>query len=285
MIFGTGLVKTVEDFGSQGEWPAHQALLDYLAVDFVESGWNVKALLKKIVLSESYRQSSRVTPELLEKDPENRLLARASRTRLAPEMIRDSALAVSGLLVEKQGGPSVKPYQPAGLWQELFGGGGYVQDHGEGLYRRSLYTFWKRTIAPPNMTNFDSPNRETCTVRENRTNTPLQALTLMNETGSLEASRKLAERLQREAPGPADAKIDLAYRLVLSRPAKAAEVTLLRQTFERSLERYRKNPKDADAILDQGEAPWPRKMARPELAAWTTVANLILNLDEAVTKQ
>ncbi len=285
MIFGTGLVKTVEDFGSQGEWPAHQALLDYLAVDFVESGWDVKALLKKIVLSESYRQSSRVTPELLEKDPENRLLARAPRTRLAPEMIRDSALAVSGLLVEKQGGPSVKPYQPAGLWQELFGGGGYVQDHGEGLYRRSLYTFWKRTIAPPNMTNFDSPNRETCTVRENRTNTPLQALTLMNETGFLEASRKLAERLQREAPGPAEAKIDLAYRLVLSRPAKAAEVTLLRQTLERSLERYRKNPKDADAILDQGEAPWPRKMARSELAAWTTVANLILNLDEAVTKQ
>jgi hypothetical protein len=285
MIFGIGLVKTVEDFGSQGEWPTHQALLDQLAVEFMESGWDVKALLKKIVISETYRQSSRVTPELLEKDPENRLLARAPRTRLAPEMIRDNALAVSGLLVNKQGGPSVKPYQPPGLWQELFGGGGYIQDHGDKLYRRSLYTFWKRTIAPPNMTNFDSPSRETCTVRENRTNTPLQALTLMNETGFLEASRKLAERLLREAPASADAKFDLAYRLVLSRSAKPQETTLLRQALDRALNRYQKHPKDADALLDQGESPLPRKYARPELAAWTTIANLILNLDEAVTKQ
>jgi hypothetical protein len=200
-------------------------------------------------------------------------------------MIRDNALAVSGLLVEHQGGPSVKPYQPPGLWQELFGGGGYVQDHGDKLYRRSLYTFWKRTIAPPNMTNFDSPNRETCTVRENRTNTPLQALTLMNETMFLEASRKLAERLLREAPATPDAKIDLAYRLVLSRSAKPKESTLLRQALERSLARYKQHPKDADALLDQGESALPRKYPRTELAAWTTVANLILNLDEAVTKQ
>lgn len=285
MIFGVGLVKTVEDFGSQGEWPTHQALLDYLAVDFMESGWNVKALFKKVVLSETYRQSSRVTPELLEKDPENRLLARAPRTRLAPEMIRDNALAIAGLLVEKQGGASVKPYQPPGLWQELFGGGGYVQDHGEGLYRRSLYTFWKRTIAPPSMTNFDSPNRETCTVRENRTNTPLQALTLMNEVSFLEASRKLAERMLREAPSSPDAKIDLAYRLVLSRPAKPNEAELLRKSFERNVERYKKSPKDADLLLDQGESPLPRRVARTELAAWTNIANLILNLDEAVTKQ
>lgn len=285
MLFGHGLVKTVEDFGSQGEWPVHQALLDYLAVDFMESGWDVKALLMKIVMSETYRQSSRVSPEMWEKDPENRLLARAPRLRLAPEMIRDHALAVSGLLVEKQGGPSVKPYQPPGLWQELFGGGGYVQDHGENLYRRSLYTFWKRTIAPPNMTNFDSPNRETCTVRENRTNTPLQALTLMNETGFLEASRKLAERLLREAPASTPARLQLAYRLVLSRSPKASEVTLLQQALERAQARYQANPRQADALLDQGEAPLPRKVARPELAAWTTIANLILNLDEAVTKQ
>jgi hypothetical protein len=285
MIFGTGLVKTVEDFGSQGELPVHQALLDWLAVDFIESGWDTKALLKKIVSSETYRQSSRVTPELLDKDPENRLLARAPRLRLGPEMIRDQALAVAGLLVEKQGGPSVKPYQPPGLWQELFGGGGYTQDHGENLYRRSLYTFWKRTIAPPSMVNFDSPNRETCTVRENRTNTPLQALTLMNEVSFLEASRKLAERLLREGPPAFEGKLDLAYRLAVSRPVRAAEVALLRAAWEKSLARYRANRADAVALLDQGEATLPRKIALPELAAWTTVANLILNLDEAVTKQ
>ena len=153
-----------EDFGSQGEWPVHPELLDWLAVEFMDSGWNVKALQKTIVMSATYRQSSKVTPELLQKDPENRLLARGPRLRFGPEMIRDQALALAGLLVEKLGGPSVKPYQPPGLWQELGGGKGYEQDKGEGLYRRSLYTYWKRTVAPPFMVNFDSPNREVCTV-------------------------------------------------------------------------------------------------------------------------
>ena len=160
--FGFGIVKTVDDFGAQGEFPVHPELLDWLAVEFMESGWDVKALQKTIVMSAAYRQASRVTPELLQKDPDNRLLARGPRFRLGPEVIRDQALAVSGLLVEKVGGPSVKPYQPAGLWQELGGGSGYKQDQGEGLYRRSLYSYWKRTVAPPFMVNFDSPNREQC---------------------------------------------------------------------------------------------------------------------------
>jgi len=282
MIFGLGIVKTVEDFGSQGEWPAHQELLDTLAVDFVASGWNVKTLLKQIVMSDTYRQSSKLTPELLAKDPENRLFARAPRFRLSPEMIRDNALAVSGLLVEKQGGPSVKPYQPAGLWQELAGGGGYPQDHGDALYRRSLYTFWKRTVAPPSMMNFDSPSREACTVRETRTNTPLQALNLMNDVTFLEAARKLAERILREG---GNQPLDYAYQIVLSRKPTAKEAQLLNAARDRFLTRYQQHPKEADAFLDQGEAPLPRTLSRPTLAAWTQVSSLILNLDETITRQ
>ncbi|MDX2267243.1 MAG: DUF1553 domain-containing protein [Bryobacter sp.] len=284
MLFGIGLVKTVEDFGSQGELPVHQELLDWLAVDFQESGWNTKALLKQIVMSETYQQSSQVKPAMLEKDPENRLLARAPRLRLSPEMIRDQALYASGLLVEKQGGPSVKPYQPPGLWQELFGGGGYTQDHGVGLYRRSLYTFWKRTIAPPTMVTFDSPSRESCTVRETRTNTPLQALTLMNEVSFLEASRKLAERVMAQR-GDFSARATELWLRVLSRPPKAKELAALEKAYQRNYARYRKNPADAYALLDQGEATLPRKGDKAELAAWTLLSSMALNLDEAVTKQ
>ncbi|MBM3761580.1 MAG: DUF1553 domain-containing protein [Acidobacteria bacterium] len=282
MLYGIGIVKTVEDFGSQGEWPLHQDLLDTLAVDFVDSGWNVKQLLKQIVMSRTYRQSSRVTPDLLAKDPENRLFARAPRLRLSPEMIRDNALALSGLLVEKQGGPSVKPYQPTGLWQELSGGGGYPQDHGDALYRRSLYTFWKRTIAPPSMMNFDSPSREACTVRETRTNTPLQALNLMNDVTFLEASRKLAERILKESPSSG---IDRAYEIVLNRKPTAKERELITQSLNRFEQRYKANPKEANQLLDQGEAPLPRKLNRPTLAAWTQISSLLLNLDETITRQ
>ena len=203
-FFGFGIVKTVDDFGAQGEFPVHPELLDWLATEFMESGWDVKAIQKTIVMSAAYRQASRVTPELLQKDPDNRLLARGPRFRLGPEVIRDQALAVSGLLVEKIGGPSVKPYQPAGLWQELGGGSGYKQETGEGLYRRTLYTYWKRTVAPPFMVNFDSPNREQCTVFENRTNSPLQALELMNDVTFLEAARKLAERMMTEGGASAE---------------------------------------------------------------------------------
>ena len=199
MYFGAGIVKTIEDFGVQGEWPSHPELLDWLATEFIRTGWDVKAMQKLIVTSATYRQSSKVTPELLQRDPENRLLARGPRFRLPAEMIRDQALYAAGLLVEKLGGPSVKPYQPAGLWKEqAMQDMDYVQSKGEDLYRRSLYTFWKRTIPPPMMTNFDAAGRESCVVRETRTNTPLQALNLMNDVTFVEAARFIGQRMMKE---------------------------------------------------------------------------------------
>lgn len=285
MYFGTGLVKTVEDLGSQGEWPVHQDLLDWLAVEFMDSGWDVRAMQKKIVMSATYRQTSRTTPEMLQRDPENRLLARGPRLRLGPEMIRDQALAASGLLVEKVGGPSVKPYQPAGLWQELAGGKGYEPDKGEGLYRRSLYSFWKRTSPPPFMVNFDSPNRETCTVRETRTDTPLQALDLMNDESFLEASRKFGERLMKEGGTSPEQRIDYAYRLMLARAPKPSEKQVMLQALDTFDARYRKDPKSATDFLAYGPSPRDPKLNPADLAAYTAVASLLLNLDETVTKQ
>ncbi|MGA7410121.1 MAG: DUF1553 domain-containing protein, partial [Bryobacteraceae bacterium] len=283
--FGFGIVKTVDDFGSQGEWPVHPELLDWLATEFVENGWNVKAIQKLIVTSATYRQVAKVTPELLEKDPDNRLLARGPRVRLGPEVIRDQALEASGLLTEKLGGPSVKPYQPPGLWQELADGTGYIQDKGPDLYRRSLYTYWKRTVAPPFMTNFDSPNREVCTVYENHTNTPLQALDLMNDIAFLEASRKLAERLVVEGGSTPDQRIDYGFRLLLARRAKPAEQKILQQTLAGFESNYRQNPKAAEQYLSYGESPRMTNLDPVELAAYTGVASLLLNLDETITKE
>jgi hypothetical protein len=285
MYFGTGLVKTVQDFGSQGDWPAHLDLLDWLACEFMDGGWNVKALQKIIVMSATYRQASAVTPELAQRDPENRLLARGPRLRLGPEIIRDQALAVSGLLVEKMGGPSVKPYQPPGLWQELAGGDGYKRDTGEGLYRRSLYTYWKRTVAPPFMVNFDSPNRETCTVRETRTNTPLQALDLMNEVTFVEAARKLAERMMMEGGKQPRERVEFGYELALARPPKPAEMQVLLDTLDGFEARYRTDRKSAKEFLKHGDSPQDIKADARELAAYASIASLILNLDETVTKQ
>lgn len=285
MLFGTGLVKTVEDFGSQGDWPLHRELLDWLAVAFMESGWDVKHLLKTIVMSATYRQSSAVSRELLEKDPENRLLARGPRVRLSPEMIRDQALAASGLLVEKVGGPSVKPYQPPGLWQELHGGKGYTQDSGEGLYRRTLYTYWKRTVAPPSMINFDSPSREVCVVRESRTNTPLQALNLMNDVTYIEAARKLAERMLREGGTTPEARIGWVYRVVLARAPTSRETELLDNAWRRFHGYYQSNRREALRYLSQGESARDPKLDVRELAAYTGVASLLLNLDETITKE
>jgi hypothetical protein len=285
MYFGTGLVKTVEDFGSQGEAPANVELLDWLATEFVQSGWNVKALQKTIVMSATYRQSSRITPELLQRDPENRLLARGPRFRLPSEMIRDQALAVSGLLVEKIGGPSVKPYQPPGLWQELAGGKGYKADHGEGLYRRSLYTYWKRTVAPPSMVTFDSPTRESCTVREVRTNTPLQALDLMDDVAYVEAARKLAERMMLEGGQVAASRIDFGYRLLLARSPKAREAEVMASTLDRFVRRYKADRESALAFISEGESARNAGLGVPELAAYAQLASLLLNLDETVTKE
>jgi hypothetical protein len=249
MIFGAGLVRTVEDFGSQGEWPHHPELLDWLAVDFLDSGWNIQHVLKTILLSETYRQESLLTRELAERDPENRLYARGPRVRLAAEMIRDQALFASGLLVEKFGGPSVNPYQPPGLWQELAGGQGYEPDKGEGLWRRSLYTYWRRTIQPPSMVTFDSPTRETCVVRETRTNTPLQALNLMNDPTYLEAARRLGQRMAADTD-----PIAAGFRLLLARDPLPRERDILMAAFDRFRD-------------------------------WTPVASLLLNLDETVTKE
>ncbi|MGH9631720.1 MAG: DUF1553 domain-containing protein [Bryobacteraceae bacterium] len=283
--FGYGLVKTVEDFGSQGEWPIHQDLLDWLATEFMDNGWDMKALQKTIVMSATYRQSSRVTPELLKRDPENRLYARGPRVRLPAEMIRDQALAVSGLLVEELGGPSVKPYQPPGLWQELAGGKGYERDEGDSLYRRSLYTYWKRTVAPPSMITFDSPTRETCIVRSNRTNTPLQALNLMNDVTYVEASRKMAERMMTEAGPGATERIVRGYRLVLGRAPKPKEREVLMRAFGHFEKRYAADREAALELLSEGGSPRNESLDPSELAAYASVASLILNLDEAITKE
>src|SRR6185295_6619450 len=226
-IFGIGIVSTSEEFGSQGEQPFHPELLDWLATELVRLKWDMKAFVKMLVMSSAYQQSAKATPTLLESDPENRLLARGPRVRLSAEMIRDQALAVSGLLVEKLGGPSVKPYQPKGLWKDLSSEADYMQDEGEKLYRRSLYTFWKRTISPPTMVTFDAAGRETCSVRPSRTSTPLQALTLMNEITFVEAARALAQQMMTIGRGTPEERIGFAFRLATSRSPTDVELKVL----------------------------------------------------------
>lgn len=298
MVFGTGLVKTSEDFGSQGELPSHPELLDWLAADFMESGWDVRRLMRMYVTSSAYRQHSAVTPDLLSRDPENRLLARGTRYRLQAEMIRDQALAASGLLNPKVGGQSVSPYQPAGLWEELMSRGDgakwsaqvYVQSKGEDLYRRTMYTFWKRTSPPPTLSTFDAPDRETCTVRRARTNTPLQALILMNDPTYVETARKLAERLLTEpaaagrAAGSDEDRITFAFRQVLARSPKQAEIAVLQSVIDKQRPKFAADPAAAAKLLSVGESPRNEKLDAAELAAWTTVCSVILNLDEAVTR-
>ncbi|MCX7701287.1 MAG: PSD1 and planctomycete cytochrome C domain-containing protein [Gemmataceae bacterium] len=291
MFFGTGLVKTSEDFGTQGEYPSHPELLDWLAVEFRESGWDVKRLVKMIVMSAAYRQDSRVRPEHLQKDPENRLLARASRLRLQAEFIRDQALAVSGLLNGEIGGRSVFPYQPPGLWEELMSRADganwtaqtYTPSHGKDLYRRTMYTFWKRTCPPPTLATFDAPDREVCTVRRPRTNTPLQALILMNDPTYVEASRKLAERLLREADST-DERIRLAFRLCTGRLPNEQEFSILQRLFEDRRTKYRQDREAALKLLSVGESPRDEALPFEELAAWSSLASVILNLDETITR-
>ncbi len=282
-FFGTGLVKTVEDFGSQGEWPSNPELLDWLATEFMRSGWDTKSVIRTIVTSATYRQSVKGSPELIARDPENRLLARASRRRLPAESVRDQALAISGLLVEKIGGPSVKPYQPAGLWSELSGKEDYQQDHGANLYRRSIYTYWKRAVPPPVMMLFDSAGRETCTVRETRTDTPLQALTLMNDVTYFEAARVLAERMLTEGGTTAEARIDFAFRLATAHQPSPQKVALLLGSFHHYSDVYLTDPKAARSLLKAGEHPIAKDSDVSRLAAYTMIASMILNLDEVVT--
>lgn len=283
--FGVGLVKTVEDFGSQGEWPQNLDLLDWLATEFVRAGWDMKAIQKTIVMSATYRQVSRTTPEIEQRDPENRLLARGPRARLSAEMVRDQALAVSGLLVEKIGGPSVKPYQPAGLWKELSGGDDYKPDTGQGLHRRSLYTYWKRTSPPPMMMNFDAAGREACVVRDLRTNTPLQSLNLMNDVTFLEAARKMAERMMREGGATPAQRIAYGFELTTAREPNRRESEILQSSLSYYLDAFKTDPATAAKYLAQGEAPRDRSLDARELAAYTTLASMLLNLDAAVTKE
>lgn len=282
-FFGVGLVKTAEDFGSQGEWPSHPELLDGLAVDFRESNWDVKRLVKLIVLSKTYQQSSAASPADYKQDPENRLLARGPRFRLDAESLRDQALAVSGLLVEKVGGPGVKPPQPSGLWKAVGYSGSntvrFVPDKGpDKVHRRSLYTFWKRTSPPVQM--IDAPSRESCVVRRERTNTPLHALMFMNDPQFVEAARNFAENfMDREDGEIPTALLDRA----LARPPSAEELAILGDDFGQHLAHYQKNPEDAKALIAIGDSP--STSDQPErLAAWTMVASLVLNLDEFVTK-
>lgn len=293
LFFGAGLVETVEDFGSQGQWPSHLELLDWLAAEFQGSGdatgWDVKHLHRLVVTSTTYRQSSKLTPELQERDPQNKLLARGPRFRLQAEMIRDYALQIAGLLGDRIGGPSVSPYQPAGLWDDVavgadYEGTVYRQDKGEGLYRRSMYTFWKRTCPPPGLNTFDAPEREVCTARRSRTNTPLQALVLMNDPTYLEAARKLAERTMRAAGSSADQDVAYAFRLALSRSPTPQEASVLLKLYEQRLKKFQQDPTAAKALLSIGESPHDGSLPEAELAAWTSVMSVLLNLDEAITK-
>ena len=282
----------MSDFGAQGEWPSHPELLDWLAVEFRESGWDVKHLARLIVTSAAYRQSARVTPELKERDPYNRLYARGPRFRLSAEEIRDAALAMSGLLSPKIGGPSASPYQPDGLWQELssrkdsgnWTAQVFTQSHGADLYRRSMYTFWKRTCPPPQMQTFDAPDRETCTVNRERTNTPLQALVLLNDPTYVEAARILAERMMTQGGATPAERIRFAFRLATARPPTERETAVLTELFQKQKIRYAASRDEALKLLGNGETKRNAALDPAELAAWTNVASTILNLDETVTK-
>ena len=286
LLFGKGLVKTVSDLGTQGDWPTHPELLDWLATDFVKHGWDVKRTLKQMVMSATYRQSSRITRELFAQDRSNALLARGPRFRLQGEFVRDNALAVSGLLVRKIGGPSVKPYQPPGLWNEVSLGGNvrFRQDKGEGLYRRSMYTYWKRSAPAPTMTIFDAPTREKCLVERPRTNTPLQALTTLNDPQFVEASRHLAERMMKEGGNLPKDRVAFGYQLVAARTPKALVSQILSSAFNEEFEHYKKNPEAAAKLLAAGDSKRDESLNPAEHAAWTIVASMLLNLDEVITR-
>jgi len=288
-LFGVGLVKSVEDFGTQGEWPSHPEVLDTLARDFVDGGWNVKGFFKSVVLSSTYRQTSDASPELYARDPENRLLARGPRVRLTSEQIRDQALAVSGLLAEKIGGPSVRPYQPESLYKGIVVDAPYPSTtwelgKGDEIYRRSLYTFWKRTVPHPAMLTFDSPDREFCSARRSRTNTPLQALVLWNETGYLESSRQLGERMLKEGGVDDASRATFAFRLATGRAPRAAETEVLTRTYAKLRADFAARPDDAAKLIKVGVSVPDPALSAVELAAAGGVANLILTLDETITK-
>jgi hypothetical protein len=284
-LFGTGIVETEEDFGTQGTLPSHRELLDWLAVEFMDRGWDVKALLKTIVMSATYRQASRVTPALLAKDPRSRLLARYPRRRLDAESVRDQALALSGLLSPKIGGPSVYPPQPEGLWRAAFNGERtWPTSTGEDRYRRGLYTFWRRTVPYPSMATFDAPSREICTMRRVPTNTPLQALVTLNDPAYVEMAQALGRRIVREGGATIVERARYALRLVLVRPPQEVQARALTALYQQELVRYRSDPEAAKKLATDPIGPLPQGIDAAEQAAWTVVANVLLNLDGVLAK-
>jgi hypothetical protein len=282
-FFGVGIVKTAGDFGVQGERPVDQDLLDWLACEFRDGGWNIKAMDRLIVTSSTYRQSSKQTPQTHERDPENRLCARGPRGRLPSWELRDQALAAGGLLVEKLGGPPVKPYQPPGIWEEAtFGTIKYVQDHGDSLYRRSLYTFWRRIVGPAEF--FDTSDRTECTVLPSRTNTPLHALTTLNDMTYVEAARSLAQGIMLSAKSPED-RLKMAYERVLCRDPQEQEQSILLAAIARLKRQYAADAPAAQRLLAIGESKRDQRLDPVDHAAWTAICLEILNLDEALNNE
>ncbi len=288
-VFGNGIVKSSGDFGYQGDFPTHPELLDWLATRFVDSGWNVKQLLRLMVTSATYAQTSDSSAELNERDPENLLLARGPRQRLTAEMLRDQALFVSGLLSDKLGGPPVFPYQPKNLYQGIvvaadYPGTTYTESRGQDLYRRSLYTFWKRTVPYPTLSIFDVPDREVCVVQRSKTDTPLQALALMNDPVQLEAARKLAERMLLEGGSTPGQRLDFAFELATARKPRPEELQPLSALLEKRLAAYRQDPATAKAFIAVGASKPEAALNPVDLAAYANLASLILNLDETITR-
>jgi hypothetical protein len=283
-FFGLGLSKTLDDLGSQGEWPVNPELLDFLACEFMDSGWNVKHLVRLIVTSQTYQQVSTAPKALQARDPDNRLLARQGRFRLDAELIRDNALAVSGLLVRKIGGPSVKPYQPDGYWENLnFPVRQYQADAGDNQHRRGLYTWWQRSFPHPSMIALDAPTREECAADRNRSNIPQQALVLLNDPTYVEAARAFAARVLKDGGSNTPARIQWAYRQALQRPPRPEEIERIEQLVEKHVKQYEADPQSAQTLLKIGPQSAPA-LKPAELAAWTSVARVLLNLHETITR-
>jgi len=284
LYFGHGISRTLDDLGSQGEWPTHPELLDWLAAEFMDSGWNIKHIVKTIVMSETYQRSSVATAQQLKRDPENRLLSRQARFRLSAEFVRDNALAISGLLSTKMGGRSVKPYQPANYWYRLYKDAKYNTDRGADQYRRGLYTYWRRSFWHASLRAFDAPAREECVAQRPRSNTPQQSLVLLNDPTYVEAARALAVKVLQHGGSTFDSRLRFAYRRALARVPNTVEARILRQLWTQQKQRYRHDKKNAVQLLSVGDTPAPKSLDVVTLAAWTTVARTILNLHETITR-
>ena len=286
-IFGSALVSTPGDFGAQGSWPTHPDLLNWLAADFIENGWNVKRAIKQLIMSSTYRQSSQTRSIHLKQDPVNLYHARAPRFRLMGEFVRDNALSIGGLLNRTFGGPGVKPYQPPGLWNEvsLNGGRRFVQDNGAKLYRRSMYTYWKRSAPHPGLMAFDTPSRETCTLQRQRTNTPMQALVTLNDEQFVEASRAFAQRILKSPTNSLEEKVNWAFEMATGHLADSLRQEVIKKAYATQIKNFQKEPKRADDLLKIGESSRDESLDKTKHATWTILASMILNLDETLNRE